>query len=35
MQDRLLSLKGRDAWAQAYYMPTPSDSAVITCVRGL
>ena len=30
MQDRLLSLRGRGSWAQAYYMPTPSDSAVIT-----
>jgi hypothetical protein len=30
MQDRLLSQRGRGAWAQAYYMPTPSDSAVVT-----
>ncbi|KAF6251152.1 hypothetical protein COO60DRAFT_1705010 [Scenedesmus sp. NREL 46B-D3] len=33
MQDRLLSLRGRDAWGQAYYMPTPSDSAVIAARR--
>jgi hypothetical protein len=35
MQDRLLSQKGRSTWSQAYYMPTPSDSAVIAGTRCL